>query len=278
MPPQEPIQNVAPVSNQFSSEVLPPKPKIKLVSLIIACLVGLVTVLIVYWAANYAISFWATFYCTGWNEGSGQVTSCSIPGIENWANNGYGMMLMAAFTLGLIYFIPALIALVCSVYWFKKIRDWKNENIPTKLFVWVGLAFSALSLLAFIAPVVWFPISVKLSQQVLQTELTTSHQELSTATTNQFVCPDQNSLEVDANNIVWEHSFGEGDSSHQTTRLGTVDATAGTFTWQDFGYVQNDLTTQLVSRYQDELQTCKNANAKSIFELYKEISSTGFYK
>lgn len=275
MPPQEPAQNVAPVLTQSPAQILPPKPKIKLISRVTAYLVGLVTVLVVYYAVIYAISFWATFYCTGWNEGSGQMISCSISGIENWANNGYGMMLTAAFTLNLVYFVPALIALICSVYWFKKIRGWKNEDVHTRLFVWAGLISSAVSFLAFIAPVILSSIPIKLSQEALQKELTTLHQELTTATTNHFVCQDQNSLEIDSNNAVREHSFGEGDS-RQTMRLGTVDTNAGTFTWLT---VQDDYTPELINHYKTELQVCKNVDEKSILELYKEeFPSTSFYQ
>lgn len=104
------------------------------------------------------------------------------------------------------------------------------------------------------------------------------HEKLLKATATQFVCQNKNLLELDSNNNVWEHSFSEKDLGHQTTRLGTVDSSIQTFAWNNFGYAQNDLTTELVSRYQDELQTCKNADAKSIFELYKEIPSTDFYQ
>jgi hypothetical protein len=276
MPPQEPIQNVAPVSNQPPVQTLPPKPKNKLVSLIIACLVGLVTVLVVYWATNYAISFWATFYCTGWNEGSGQVTSCSIPGIESWANNGYGMELIAAFTLDLVYFIPALIALVCGIYWFKKIRDWKNENVPTRVFVWAGLVFSVVSFLAFVAPVAWFPFSLIIDQHNTKVQFENALQTVATPTATNFACGGGNSIDIDSNGAVGENNFSE--SIKGTTLIGHIDNTNKTFTWWSFGYARNDYTSSLISRYTNELQSCKNVDGKTVFELYREIPSTGFYQ
>lgn len=51
--------------------------------------------------------------CSGWNEGSMQVASCSPdwPFLYGWANVVYGMLLLSAFTVG----IPILIYL--AVLW-----------------------------------------------------------------------------------------------------------------------------------------------------------------
>jgi hypothetical protein len=119
-------------------------------SLTIFIVMYLLTALILYIAVNYAIDFWATFYCGGWNESSMQVTSCSISGIENYANNGYGLLLISAFTIELPFFLPALISFLVGGYWFGKRSAWKKDVLYSRALAWIGLSLSAIAFLIFV--------------------------------------------------------------------------------------------------------------------------------
>ena len=120
-------------------------------SLTVFVVLCLLTALILYIAVNYAIDYWATFYCGGWNESSMQVTSCSIPGIEHYANSGYGLLFISAFTLELPFFFPALVAFIIGGYWFEKRRAWKSDTLSSRLFTSAGLSLSIISFLIFVA-------------------------------------------------------------------------------------------------------------------------------
>ena len=136
----------------------------RLFSLLIAAVVGLLTIGLAIKAVTYAVILGSTFFCTGWNEGSMHVASCSIPGIESYADSGNELILRAWFFFGLPFLIPGIIAFICSIYWFIKLKlhPLENYKLPPRSFVLAGLIICGVSTMIFIGPVIFFVTSLLL--------------------------------------------------------------------------------------------------------------------
>ena len=153
----------------YNSYMLPPHQKLmesmepqakrfNLFPVFVSSIVGLLTLILIYCALWLVVDFAATFYCTGWNEGSMHVQSCTIPGIKKYADNGYAILLFASFSGGLLLLIPSSVAVFFLIFWLTKVRGWKNDNLPSRFFAWSGLFVSIISLIIFISPIVFFGI------------------------------------------------------------------------------------------------------------------------
>jgi hypothetical protein len=265
MPLEKPVQS-APVAQESSALQCATTHARRFV--LVDFFVALATLFIFYAGVIYGISFWATFYCTGWNEGSMQVTACTFPGIEQWANRGYGLMLYAAFSFGLPYFIPAGYAFAVGAYWWRRIHGWKGRYGSSRIIAGSGVVVSAAALLAFIAPIVCFPFALVAEVRADHVHYEETRKALTTPTAATFVCDGQKSILIDTDGTVLEKDFsGPGIS---TSLLGSVSAD---------GFVRNSATVGLVDQYAEELRTCKNSDGKSVLELYKELPpATGFYQ
>ena len=111
-----------------------------------------ITAFLVSTAVSFAIGAWASQYCSGWNEGPGQST-CTIEGIAGYADDFYGLMTIASFTIGIPFFILAGLCYVTGLYWLRLGRKWKETHSILRIVSLVLVGLSGIAAFIFLAPV-----------------------------------------------------------------------------------------------------------------------------
>ncbi len=84
-----------------------------------------------------------------------------------------------------------------------------------------------------------------------------------------FRCVDTSRLVIEIDQSVYLYEDNADEPS--VFMLGSINRSTGTFMWSEFGDVQNEVSTALLSKFKRHLSTCRNNAGDSLLDLFKEL-------